>query len=200
MSVRPVPLRLAALVATACAAAIAACSATYSLPPAASAPDTATVTLWALTGTPLALPSAYSMLPSPIGPDVVFTDRTSAFDFAFDIQVDSTHDTSAVLLPRGAVGLTIDGGLQITQQPYDSITFAPNSGYQDSLPVKVAVGTVVLAASRSETCNFSYVYPLYGKIRVTAIDLVARSVTFNILVDPDCGYRSLKADSLPPTQ
>ena len=198
MSVRPVPLRLAALVATACAAAIAACSATYSLPPAASAPDTATVTLWALTETPLALPSAYSMLDYP--PIVVRTDRSSAFDFAFDIQVDSTHDTSAVLLPRGAVGLTIDGGLQITQQPYDSITFAPNSGYQDSLPVKVAVGTVVLAASRSETCNFSYVYPLYGKIRVTAIDLVARSVTFNILVDPDCGYRSLKADSLPPTQ
>jgi hypothetical protein len=198
MSVRPVPLRLAALVATACAAAIAACSATYSLPPAAFATDTATVTLWALTGTPLALPSAYSMLDYP--PIVVRTDRSSAFDFAFDIQVDSTHDTSAVLLPRGAVGLTIDGGLQITQQPYDSITFAPNSGYQDSLPVKVAVGTVVLAASRSETCNFSYVYPLYGKIRVTAIDLVARSVTFNILVDPDCGYRSLKADSLPPKQ
>jgi hypothetical protein len=196
MSARHLPLRPVALVALASAAVIAACNATYTLPPATQALTPGSVTLWALRGTSLANPSAYDLQQQI----VVFPDRSSALDFAFDIEVDSLHDTSAVFLPRGALGLNMDGGLQVSLQPYDSITFAPNSGYQDSLPVKVAVGTVVLAASRSETCNFSYVYPLYGKIRVTAIDLVARSVTFDILVDPDCGYRSLKADSLPPKQ
>jgi hypothetical protein len=191
-------LRFAALVALASAAAIAACSASYTLPPATNAPDSGTVTLWALTGTPLALPSAYDFLTTP--PVLVFTDRTSALDFAFDITADSVHDTSAVLLPRGALGLSLDGGLQISTQPYDSITMAPTGGYQDSLPVKLVVGTVVLAASRAETCNFGYVYPLYGKLRITAIDFVARSVTFAILVDQNCGYRSLKPDTLPPTQ
>ncbi len=190
--------RWAALVALASVAAMAACSTTYTLPPALLQVDTGTVTLWALTGTPLSLPSAYSLLDYP--PTVVRTDRTSAFDFAFDVQVDSAHDTSAVFLPRGAVGLNTDGGLQITASPYDSVTFAPNSGYQDSLPVRLAVGTVVLAASRSETCNFGFVYPIYGKMLVTAIDFVARSVTFKIAVDPNCGYRSLKPDSLPPKQ
>jgi hypothetical protein len=189
--VRPV-----ALVALASAVAMAGCSATYTLPPATTAPFSGTQTLWALTGTSLQFPSAYDILTQT----VVRTDRTSVFDFAFDIEVDSARDTSAVFLPRGALGLSMDGGLQITQQPYDSITFAPTGGYQDSLPVKLAVGTVVLAASRSQTCNFGYVYPLYAKLRVTAIDYTARSVAFDILVDPNCGYRSLKADSLPPTQ
>ena len=196
MSTRHALLHPVALAALAAAALIAGCSATYSLPPATLALTPGTVTLWALTGTPLANPSAYDVLRQT----VVRTDRTSIFDFAFDIRVDSAKDTSAVFLPRGALGLIMDGGLQISTQPYDSITFAPNSGYQDSLPVKLQVGTVVLAASRSETCNFGFIYPLYGKMRITAIDYAARSVTFDILIDPNCGYRSLKPDTLPPTR
>jgi len=192
--------RPAALFALACVAAIAACNASFTLPPATQAPVTGTTTLYALTGTSLSLPSAYSLLPSPIYPDVVRTDRSSAFDFAFNIEVDSASDTSAVLLPRGAMGLYMDGGLQLTQTPFDSIDLAPTGGYQDSLPVKVQVGTVVLVASRQQTCNFGYVYPLYGKFQVTALDLAARSVTFDLVVDPNCGYRSLKADSVPPTR
>ncbi len=189
-------LRPVALAALASAALIAGCSATYSLPPATLPLTPGTVTLWALTGTSLSNPSAYDLLQQT----VVRTDRTSIFDFAFDIQVDSAKDTSAVFLPRGALGLTMDGGLQVSTQPNDSLTFAPNSGYQDSLPVKLQVGTVVLAASRQETCNFGFVYPLYGKMRITAIDYAARSVTFDILVDANCGYRSLKPDTLPPSQ
>jgi len=191
-------LRLVALAALASAAGMAACNATYTLPPATEAPDSGTVTLWALTGTSLINPSAYSLLDNP--PTVVRTDRSSDFDFAFDIEADSTHDTSAVFLPRGAVGLSMDGGLQLSAGPFDAITLAPTGGYQDSLPVKLSVGTVVIAASRSETCNFGYIYPIYGKMQITAIDWVDRSVTFQIVVDPNCGYRSLKSDTLPPSQ
>jgi hypothetical protein len=188
--------RAAAPLALAMFAAFAACSSAFPLPPASLPTATVSVTLWALTGTSLANPSAYDIMLQL----VARTDRTSAFDFAVDMRVDSLNDTSAVLLPRGALGLYKDGGLQVTQQPYDSITIAPTSGYQDSLPVAIKVGTVVLAASRSETCNFGYVRPLYSKMRITTVDLVARSITFDVLTDPNCGYRSLKADSLPPKE
>jgi hypothetical protein len=198
MSGTSVVLRSAALFAPAIVAVITACNASYTLPPATMAPDTGTVTLWALTGTDLSLPSAYSLEPWP--PIVVRTDRSSAFDFAFDIQLDSLGDTSAVLLPRAAMGLYADGGLQISQEPFDSIKIAPTGGYQDSLPVPLQVGTVVLAASRSLTCNFGFVYPIYGKFLVTALDLTARSVTFSVLVDSNCGYRGLQNDSVPPTR
>jgi hypothetical protein len=194
MSDSPISPRAAAPLALALIAAIAACSAAFPLPPAAQGTSTVSVTLWALNGTDLSNPSAYDILRQV----PAFTDRTSGFDFAVDMRTDSLNDTTTVLLPRGALGLYVDGGLQLTQQPYDSITLAPTGGYQDSLPVAVAVGTVVLAASRSQTCNFGYVRPWYSKLRITAVDKVARSVTFDILVDPNCGYRSLKADSLPP--
>jgi hypothetical protein len=196
MSAPPVFLRASAIPALALLAATAACSSPFALPPANLATAAGTVTLWALTGTDLSHPSAYDVMLQT----VVRTDRTSAFDFAFDIRVDSLQDTSAVLLPRGVLGLSVDGGLQVTTQAYDSITIAPTPGYQDTLPVVVKAGTVLLAASRAETCNFGYVRPIYAKLRITAVDPVARTLTFDVLTDPNCGYRSLKADSLPPTE
>lgn len=195
MPASPIYPRAAALLALALLAALAACNSAFTLPPATLAAAQDTVTLWALDGTDLAHPSAYDVMQQV----VARTDRTSGFDFAFDIQVDSLKDTSAVLLPRGALGLTVDGGLQVTQQAFDSITIAPTSGYQDTLAVVVKTGTVVLAASRSQTCNFGYIRPLYAKLRITTVDLVARAVTFDILTDPNCGYRSLQADTVPPT-
>ena len=190
--------RAIALFAVAALAGSPACSSPFTLPPAGLATDTSTWTLWALTGTDLSHASAFDF--STPSPNVVRTDQNSVFDFAFDVRVDSLHDTTAVLLPRGALGLFVDGGLQVTTQPFDSITIAPTSGYQDTAAVVVRTGTVVLGASRSSTCNFGYIRPLYAKLNVLALDLVNRSITFKILHNPDCGYRSLKLDSLPPTE
>jgi len=191
-------LRLAALCAPVLLALDGACSTGFPLPPAALIVDTSSVTLWALTNTDLANPSAYDVVLQL----VARTDRTSSFDFAFDIRVDSAppHDTVAEFLPRGTLGLYVDGGLQVTTQAFDSITIAPPTGYQDTLAVPLKVGMVVLAASRSQTCNFGYIKPLFAKMQITALDFVARSVTFRIFTDPNCGYRSLRPDTLPPTE
>src|SRR5207249_10062296 len=53
------------------------------------------VSLWALDGTPLTTPSAYSIS----GRVAVRTDQTTGFDFAFNI----TPSGEAVLLPTGAL-------------------------------------------------------------------------------------------------
>lgn len=195
MSAPPTSPRAAAPLALALCAAFAACGVANTFSPAVLANTLGTVTLWALTGTGLADPSAYDVL----GQTVARTDRTSGFDFAFDIRVDTLHDTSAVLLPRGALGLYTDGGLQVTTQAFDSITIAPTSGYQDTLPVVVKVGTVVLVQSRQETCSNGYIKPLYAKLNITAVDLVGRSITFGIVPNANCGYRSLQVDTVPPT-
>jgi hypothetical protein len=188
--------RPAALFALALSAAIAACNDPFALPPAQLPPIEVPLTLWAMTGTALSEPSAFDMLKQL----VARTDRTSDFDFAFDMQVDTLKDTIAVLLPRGALGLFRDGGIQLTTTPYDSITLAPNSGYELGNRVTVKLGDVVLAASRSQSCNFGFIRPLYMKMRVTAIDRAARSITFDTLLDPNCGYRSLRHSSAPPSQ
>jgi hypothetical protein len=190
--------RIVALFALVQLAAPAACNNPFQLPPATVGTAVDTVTLWALTGTDIEHPSAFALVPLPSG--VARTDRTSSFDFAFDIRTDSLADTTAVFLPRGAMGLSVDGGLQITTQPFDQITLAPTGGYQDTLPVPVKAGTVVLAASRAMTCNFGYIKPIYAKISVLGLDLVARTITLAILADQNCGYRSLRADTIPPTE
>ncbi|MGD0991308.1 MAG: hypothetical protein ABR998_02440 [Gemmatimonadales bacterium] len=185
---------LAALCALAVGAAFAACDNPFALPPALSLPKDTTYTLFSMTGTPVFEPSAYDMVDS----ELVRTDRTGIFDFALDMP-DSLGDTIPLLLPPGALGLGRDGGLQITQTPFDSITYAPNSGYQQAVGQKLVVGMVLLASSRTQTCNYNLAYPVYAKLEVLAIDKIARSVTFHMLLDDNCGYRSLQADSLPPT-
>lgn len=188
--------RPAALFALALAALNPGCNDPFALPPATQPPLEATLTLFALSGTSLLEPSAYDMiLQLPVR-----TERGPVFDFALDMVTDSLHDTTAVLIPPGALGLLRDGGLQVTTTPYDSITIAPDGGYQQGVPQSLALGTVVLASSRAQSCNFGFIRPLYAKLKVTAIDLVARSVTFKMLLDPNCGYRSLRHSLVPPTQ
>src|SRR6266571_4314313 len=82
-------------------------------------PDT--VTIYALSGTPVALPSGYS-IPAQTA---VRTDAASSFDFAFDI------DTAgrALLLPTGALKLGQQSGTQISALQFDSIRIAPTSNY-----------------------------------------------------------------------
>lgn len=190
--VRRHPVVLRILLAAA-VVAWAGCGDAFTLPPASLETTEVTVTLYALTGTPIGTPSAYNLLTLA----AVRTDRTSDFDFAFDIGPDSSFGvgtagaTVAVLLPRGAIGLGEDGGLQVSSLPLDSILLAPEHGYEEGAGVAIDSGAVIIAASRKQNCNFGFVRPRYAKLRVEALDIVQRSVTLRLVVDPNCGYRGL---------
>ena len=144
-----------------------------------------TVTLYALDGTALQLPSAYSISTAA----VVRTDQSSSFDFAFNI----TSGDSAVLLPTGALHLGVGSGILKVAAPFDAITIVPGGVYVDSLPVHIDSGTVAVVHSRALSCivtgTLSYVY---AKLQVLAVDTVARSLTMQILSNKNCGYRSLE--------
>jgi hypothetical protein len=168
----------------AAALAAAACSDDFQLPPAALANELDTVSLYALTGTPVGVPSAYLLEFRR----VVRTDQSAAFDFAFDI----TSAGDPVLFPTGPLGLGEGSGLQVAPQPFDSLTLAPVSGYVYDAAVAADSGAELLVQSRVTICNFGARASYYAKLRVLGVDQAARRIDFEILVNANCGYRGLE--------
>jgi hypothetical protein len=169
----------------------AACGDPLGLPAPQIANRTDTVSLYALSGTSVTLPSGYWMgFRQAVRTDL----NVQGFDFAFDI------DTTGrpVLLPTGAMGLPRPSGIQRTLHAFDSVTVAPGSGYQSDSAVVVDSNAVMIIHSRPQTCSFSSsaLFALYAKLHVLAIDTVARRIDFEILTDINCGYRGLE-EGLP---
>jgi len=163
----------------------AACGGEIGLPAPAISNVVEDFALYALSGTPVSAPSAFRL----DGADkLVRTDRSTAFDFAFNF------DTlkRAVLLPTGAAGLGVGSGLQRTAVAFDSIKIAPTGGYVFDQPLVVDSGTVAIVRSRPINCLFGATVPLYAKLQVLAIDTTARRLDFKVLVNENCGYRGLE--------
>jgi hypothetical protein len=178
-------------VLTVCAAitaAAAACGDPFGLPRPVIVNIVDTVSLYALHGTSVALPSGYRIEERR----AVRTDQALTFDFAFDF------DTAgqALLLPTGALGLGSASGGQIINAPFDSILIAPTRNFVMDSAIVVNVGTVMVWQSRLVTCTFGLPAFYYAKLQVLSIDPTTgpdgRRITFQILVDRNCGYRGLE--------
>jgi len=179
---RPIPACLAGgLMALA-----GACSDPNPLPPANLINTVDTVVVYAISGTPVYQPSGYSTterLP-------VRLDASTSADFGYDIAADGRH----VLLPAkliGQSGFGTDPGLLPTSTPFDSITIAEVNGYLTLDTVTVQAGDVLYVRGRvSPLCYLGL--PTYAKAEVLAFDEPARTIQFRILVNGNCGYRSLE--------
>ncbi len=163
---------------------VVACNDTSNLPAAFFTNVVDTVSLFALRGTALTLPSAYTIE----GAQPVRTDQPTALDFAFDF--DSLG--APALFPTGAINLGLLSGLQRSTTAFDAIKLAPTGGYVFDKPLALDTGTVVLVRSRPTPCTFGATVSLYAKLRVLGVDSTARSLRFEILVDQNCGYRGLE--------
>lgn len=174
-----------AVSATIVACAVVACDDTGLLP--AGAPNIVdTVTLYALSGTPISTPSAF---------DIAFgipvrTDQGDAFDFAFDLE----SDGSVALLPAGALGLTVQAGLQLSDKSFEEVKEAPYDDYVADSVLTVSVDDVFIGRSRNTGGNCYYLgaLPRYGKFRLLSFDTENRTATFEVLVNINCGYRRLE--------
>jgi hypothetical protein len=167
----------------------AACGDPVGLPPPGVPNRTDTVSMYALSGTPVTTPSAYIISFR----QVVRTDQTSlGFDFAFDI--DSTG--RPVLLPTGAMGLPRASGIQRTLHAFDSVTVAPTGSYQSDSAMVVDSNAVMILHSRPLVCSFGISSIYYAKLHVLAIDTTSgpngRRIDFEILNNINCGYRGLE--------
>lgn len=171
---------------------VAACNSTpFGLLPATQQNREDTVTVYALVGTSISVPSAYSM--SDRVP--VRTDQTTSFDFGFNI----TPQGRAALLPIYVLGLGASGtasnpGFLPTTDAWENLTQAPLNGYITRDTQFVAPRSRYYVRSRV-VCT-SYGVPLYAKLEVLSVDTVARAVTFRVVNNANCGYRGL-APGLP---
>lgn len=164
-----------------------ACDDPLALPDATQENIVDTVTVYALTGTSIGLASGYNIILRTLAR----TERTSEpFDFAFDL--DSMGD--ARLFTTGALGLTPVSAHQFSDREFGDIEIAPLDDYiRDSSFVVVPEDVFII---RSRPSNLGCIFflgalPRYGKFRVLSLDATERSITFETLVNVNCGYRSL---------
>lgn len=142
-----------------------------------------TVSLYAIDGTPVASHSGYNIA----GLSSVRTDQTTAFDFVFNI------DTlgRAVLIAASALHIPGSSGLQRATTAFDELRFAPGGTYNTDSAVAVVPGNVLAARSRLVTCGIGNLF-YYAKVGVIAVDAGTRRITFEVLSNINCGYRSLE--------
>lgn len=159
----------------------AACSDTQ-LPDPAFANDVDTLTLGSATALPVHLASAYSISDDR----VVRTDQSSAFDFVY-LQTNGRR----LLVPLDALGLgtrSANPGLQSSTISFDALVNPPNDGYITTDSLAVAVGDVLVARSRI-ACFLGV--PQYAKLQILGFDDAAGTMTFRVVANVNCGYRSL---------
>jgi hypothetical protein len=167
-----------------CTLVVAACSDSNALPDAVVPNVERTDTLWSLVGTPVSTPSGYSV----DGGQRVRTDLVIDFDFAYNDAPDGP-----VLVPRAALGIdtanSVNPGFQARTESFEAITIAPTDGYVTDNPVPIAAGERYVIRSRI-TCTIGV--SKYAKIEILGFDEVARIVTFRVLINDNCGFRSLE--------
>lgn len=146
-----------------------------------------TVTIGALVGTPISVPSGFSVTAFQARGGAVRTDQTSMFDFAFNID----GGGRPVFLPVAVLGLgsntAVEPGLQTSTLAFGDILQAPNGSYVSEDTVHFAVGDRLVI--RSRVCFLGV--PQYGKMEILALDADARTVTFRFLTNNNCGYKNL---------
>ncbi len=145
-----------------------------------------TVTVGSLVGTPLTVPSGYSL-------DVarpVRTDSTASFDFAYSI----LPGGRPVFLPLATLGLgagaSLLPGFLGTTDSFDAIGEAPQNGYRVRDTIPVVVGDRWIVRSRIVCGGFGV--PKYAKLQVLQVDDVNKLVRFQIMVNRNCGFRGLQ--------
>lgn len=169
---------------------LAACGDPNFLNPPQFPNATTQVRLWAIQGTPVHFPSAWSIQAATR----IRLDQSPNFDFAFDIDAAGRP----VLLPQGIFGLlqqSGNAGLQRTQQPWDEILTARINGYQVADTISIDLNERFYVRSGAVSLCFNNL-PFYAKIQILEIDLEDRSVLFQILSNLNCGYKSLE-EGLP---
>lgn len=166
--------------------AAAACSDANDLPNATIENVERTDSLWALVGTPVSTPSGFSLE----GSRRIRTDLSVDFDFAYNIQPSGEH----VFLPRAALGIdtanSVNPGFVPRTESFDAITSPPTDGYVTEAAVPIAAGQRYVVRSRVTCTNLGV--PKYAKMEVLEFDDVRRIVKFRVLVNDNCGFRSLE--------
>lgn len=188
------PLRVVAAVAL---AVLAVACGDPTKPKATYANTPASYTLYAFTGAPANAGTAISFL-SPGIP--ARADASFAFDVAFDLDPSGRP----VVYPVRAIASDLAGsvkrvGLQVVTGSFDALSQAPATGYDTLSAQTISVGSVLAVEMLDlNTCLYSLGgQTLYAKLTVDSVDTSSRRLYARTVVDLNCGYHSVVADSIP---
>lgn len=177
--------RVIAVLLAVTAVSVAACDDPFA-PRATSPVRTDTFVVFALSGTPVNVPTAFNVLfftPVRVEP-------TYGFDFAFDID----DQERVLLIPVSRMGGVVTAGRRVGFQrptvPFDDVQRAPPGGYRYDSTFVLGPQDPVIVELASEACPFGFSPLIFSKLEVLAINAVDRRVTFRITYDPNCGFRS----------
>ncbi len=151
-------------------------------------PISDTLTVFALTGTPVTAPTALNT----IRHEAVRADPSSSYDVVFDI----SETGQAVMYPPAAVGAFGRAGVQKSATPFDELLEAPVSGYNETTATDINPGDVVVIRAASAACQQSLNAFIYSKLVIDSVNTEARTIHFRMRVDPNCGFRSF-AEGIP---
>jgi hypothetical protein len=156
--------------------------------------------LYAMNGAPARGPTALAFIGNGLTRGMTRADGNFTFDLAFDL--DSTG--AVVLYPARTLASSLGGlpkrvGLQSVTGGFDDVQSVPATGY-DTLSVrKVAPGAVVaVEVQEAQYCLSSTKgFSVYGKLVVDSVVPAGRQIFGRYVLDPNCGYRQVKADTIP---
>lgn len=157
---------------------------------AASENTTRTYSVYALTGTSSALPSAYQFTSELLARPQVLSNGGVNFDVAFDL----TRDNKVILLPvRTVVPLPPAGapnvGMLRSSTPFSALERAPDRGFVLDSTLVVGVGETVVLQLPGSGCVLGE--PFYAKLVVDSILVAQRRIVVGSLVNRNCGFRAL---------
>jgi hypothetical protein len=146
--------------------------------------------VFALSGTPIGLPTAYQFTTESLVRPQVLANGQVNFDVAFDLTADNRVLLYPVrlIVPQPPGGSPIVG-LQRSSGSFDAIERAPDRGYTDDSSMVVAKGEVVLVRLPGSGCAFGD--PFYAKMQIDTIFPAERRMILRTLVNRNCGYRAL---------
>src|SRR5262249_46290634 len=119
-------------------------------------------------------------------------DASFLFDVAFDIDANG----NPVLLPLRTVASGIAGshpvGMQNIAGDFSTLEKAPKSGYHPDTAFVARVGqTVAIQSLDGNICGLSVTgTSIYAKLVVLSLDPIARTMSIQYTVDPNCGFVS----------
>ena len=151
--------------------------------------------IWALTGTPAALPAGYQFTSESLVRPQVLGGGSLNFDVAFDL----TADGKVLVLPARLVVPLPPGGappVGVLRWPaaYEQLLRAPDRGYTLDTSAVLAVGETISIQLPNSGCTFGE--PFYAKLTVDDINVAERTMLVRTLVNRNCGYRAL-TEGLP---
>jgi hypothetical protein len=154
--------------------------------------------VFSLYGTPAGATNAINFFAGPARVDAAF-----GFDVALDLDPTGKIQVYPVRAIAGPLAGTIPTrvGIQAVPGTFESVTRAPDSGY-DTISVKTITPGTVVAAEIIQQTSLACVYSLqgsamYAKFVVDSVDLPGRRLFVRHVIDGNCGFKSLVPDSIP---